>query len=191
MVQVETNVIVPVEVASLKEEYAAYTLKNKISKRLEAFALPLNERQCNVVSTDLKLPLDEYDIEDIDKAISQFKIDKTVNRVLYYKGGTSNAKLLLVDFISNKLSHYNELKNEPSNAYSSNLSPYLHFGQISPLYIYIKLMDVSIEDKKAFLEELIIRRELSMNFVFYNDKYDSYEALPSWDVPCKCFWRSL
>ena len=180
VVQVETNVIVPVEVASLKEEYAAYTLRNKISKRLEEFALPLNERQCNVVSTDLELPLDEYDIEDIDKAISQLKIDKTVKRVLYYKGGTSNAKLLLEDFISNKLSHYNELKNEPSNAYSSNLSPYLHFGQISPLYIYIKLMDVSIEDKKAFLEELIIRRELSMNFVFYNDKYDSYKSLPSW-----------
>lgn len=180
--QVETNVIVPIEVASIKEEYSAYTLRNKISKRLEEFALPLNEREYDKHSTDLELHFDEYDIEDIDKAISQLTIDKTVKRVIYYKGGTSKAKLLLEDFISNKLSHYSELKNEPSEAYSSNMSPYLHFGQISPLYIYIKLMDIYIEDKKAFLEELIIRRELSMNFVFYNDKYDCYECLPSWAV---------
>ncbi|MGH4137393.1 deoxyribodipyrimidine photo-lyase [Clostridium sp.] len=180
VVQVETNVIVPIEMASIKEEYSAYTLRNKINKRLEEFALPLNERECDKHSTDLELPLYEYDIEDMDKVISELKIDKTVKRVLYYKGGTRNAKLLLEDFISNKLAHYTELKNEPSEVYSSNLSPYLHFGQISPLYIYIKLMDVYIEDKKAFLEELIIRRELSMNFVFYNDKYDSYACLPSW-----------
>ncbi|MGH4050334.1 MAG: deoxyribodipyrimidine photo-lyase [Clostridium sp.] len=180
VVQVETNVIVPVEVASIKEEYSAYTLRNKISKKLEEFTLPLNEGECDEYSTDLELPFDEYNLEDIDKAISELKIDKTVKKILYYTGGTSKAKLLLEDFISNKLSHYSELKNEPSEVYSSNMSPYLHFGQISPLYIYIKLMDVHIEDKKAFLEELIIRRELSMNFVYYNDKYDCYESLPSW-----------
>lgn len=182
VVQVETNVIVPIESVSIKEEYSAATLRNKLSKKLEEYVLPLNERKCDEYSINLELPFDEYDIDDIDKTISELKIDKTVKRVLYYKGGTSNAKLLLENFISNKLAHYSELKNEPSEAYSSNLSPYLHFGQISPLYIYIKLMGVYIEDKKAFLEELIIRRELSMNFVFYNDKYDCYDCLPSWAV---------
>ncbi|MGH4050770.1 MAG: hypothetical protein ACREVX_05370 [Clostridium sp.] len=95
-------------------------------------------------------------------------------------GGTSKAKLLLEDFISNKLSDYCELKNEPSEGYSSNLSPYLYFGQISPLYIYRRLIDVYVEDKKAFLEKLIIRRELSMNFVYYNNEYDTYNSLPNW-----------
>ena len=30
------------------------------------------------------------------------------------------------------------------------------------------------------MEELIVRRELSVNFVFYNDDYDSFNAVPAW-----------
>jgi len=33
---------------------------------------------------------------------------------------------------------------------------------------------------EAFLEELIVRRELSMNLLFYNETYDSYEVIPHW-----------
>ncbi len=180
VVQVETNVIVPIEEVSSKEEYSAATIRSKISKKLEYYTLPLNERKCNECSTNLNIPFQEYDIDDIDKAICKLKIDRTVKKVSYYKGGTSNAKLLLEEFILNKLSYYSERKNDPGEDYSSNLSPYLHFGQISPLYIYRRLIEVYIEDKKDFLEELIIRRELSINFVYYNDKYNSYEAIPSW-----------
>lgn len=180
VIQVETNVIVPIEEASPKEEYSAATLRSKISKKLETYILPLSERKCNVGSINIDLPFEDYDIEDIDKAISSLKIDKTVKKISYYKGGTKNAKFLLEDFILNKLPHYTELKNHPGESYTSDLSSYLHFGQISPLYIYNELIEVNIEGKKDFLEELIIRRELSMNFVFYNDKYDSYDCLPSW-----------
>ncbi len=34
--------------------------------------------------------------------------------------------------------------------------------------------------KDAFLEELIIRRELSDNFCFYNPRYDSFDGFPEW-----------
>ncbi|WP_246599578.1 deoxyribodipyrimidine photo-lyase [Clostridium lacusfryxellense] len=180
VVQVETNVIVPIEEASQKEEYSAAYLRRKISKKLEDYILPLRSSACSEPFVNVGITYDQYDIEDIDKAICELSINKEVKRVPYYMGGTRNAKILLEDFITNKLSHYSELKNEPGLSYDSSLSPYLHFGQISPLYIYMKLMDVHIEDKKDFLEELIIRRELSMNFVFYNDEYDSYESLPSW-----------
>nr|WP_253197195.1 deoxyribodipyrimidine photo-lyase [Clostridium algidicarnis] len=180
VIEVETNVIVPIEEASPKEEYSAATLRSKISKKLETYILPLSERKCDVISINMDLPFENYDIEDIDKAISSLDIDKNVKKVSYYKGGTNNAKLLLEDFISNKLPHYTELKNHPGENYTSDLSPYLHFGQISPLYIYNQLIYVNIEGKKDFLEELIVRRELSMNFVFYNNKYDSYDCLPAW-----------
>lgn len=67
--------------------------------------------------------------------------------------------------------------------YSSNLSPYLHFGQISPfLYIALKIIKSDIKSKKDFLEELITRRELAMNYIYYNKNYDSNieKILPSW-----------
>jgi deoxyribodipyrimidine photo-lyase len=60
------------------------------------------------------------------------------------------------------------------------MSPYLHFGQISPLYIALKVSKTRSLGAEAFFEELIIRRELSMNFVFYNEKYDSFKSIPDW-----------
>lgn len=180
VIQVETNVIVPVESASPKEEYSAATFRSKISKKLDSFIFPLNETTINLPSTDLEIPFAELDVSDIEGAAAQLEIDKTVKSVNFLKGGSSQAKKLLEDFIAKKLPLYSKYKNEPGLDYSSNLSPYLHFGQISPLYIFRRLMDVSPEYKKDFLEELIVRRELSMNFVFYNSKYDSYESIPSW-----------
>jgi deoxyribodipyrimidine photo-lyase len=56
----------------------------------------------------------------------------------------------------------------------------LHFGQISPLLIALEVIETKSPGREAFLEELIVRRELSMNFVFYNGQYDSYEGIPGW-----------
>jgi deoxyribodipyrimidine photo-lyase len=63
------------------------------------------------------------------------------------------------------------------------MSPYLHFGQISPLYIALqirKARGINKANKEAYLEELIVRRELSMNYCYYNPEYDSYSGLPDW-----------
>lgn len=35
-------------------------------------------------------------------------------------------------------------------------------------------------DREAFLEELIVRRELALNFVNYTANYDQFDALPPW-----------
>jgi deoxyribodipyrimidine photo-lyase len=60
------------------------------------------------------------------------------------------------------------------------MSPYLHFGQISPLFIALEVLRHSDSAKNAYLEELIVRRELSYNFIFYNRDYDKFAALPPW-----------
>ena len=103
-----------------------------------------------------------------------------VKAVTPYRGGTVTARALLDDFIENKLKYYDTLRNNPSRGFLSHLSPYLHFGQISPLYIALRIMQTPHSAQSVFLEELIVRRELSMNFVFYNNDYDSLNALPDW-----------
>jgi deoxyribodipyrimidine photo-lyase len=60
------------------------------------------------------------------------------------------------------------------------MSPYLHFGQISPLYVALKVSKTSSAGKDSYLEELIVRRELSHNFVFYNNSYDKFACLEPW-----------
>jgi deoxyribodipyrimidine photo-lyase len=63
---------------------------------------------------------------------------------------------------------------------TSGLSPYLHFGQISPVEVAWRAAQVGGPGAQAFLEELIVRRELAVNFVFYNPNYDRFEGLPAW-----------
>ncbi len=74
---------------------------------------------------------------------------------------------------------YAGLRNNFLCSATSLLSPYIHFGQISPLYIMMEVLK-SDYSKDEFIEQLIIRRELAVNFVHYNPQYDSLEALPVW-----------
>jgi deoxyribodipyrimidine photo-lyase len=178
LIQVESDVIVPVEEASPKEEYSAATFRPKIHKKLDHFLVPLKERE--PVTDSLSLQLDCLDLEDIDQVVSNLSIDRSVKRVQEFSGGTKEAKRHLAIFLEKKLDHYAELRNDPTLDSLSKLSPYLHFGQISPLYIALKAMETKSPGQEAFLEELIVRRELSMNFVFYHEKYDSFESVPEW-----------
>ncbi|OJF93833.1 deoxyribodipyrimidine photo-lyase [Alkalibacterium sp. 20] len=180
-IQVETNVIIPVEVASDKEEYAARTIRSKIHKQLDAYTEPLPQTDVVHASLDLDLPYEKVDISDISSLIDELDCDQSVPAVEWIKGGTPQAKKRLSHFIENNLPDYDEKRNQPGLAITSDMSPYLHFGQISPLYMYEQLADVpASENKKAFIEEFVVRRELSMNFVYYNDQYDSYVCLPDW-----------
>ena len=179
LVQIESDVIVPIEETSPKEEYAAATIRSKIHKKLDNFLRPLKE--VDPVIDSLSLHVDSLDIDDVEKAVSKFHIDHSVKRVSSYRGGTGEAKKQLRIFIREKLERFPELRNDPTVDFLSHMSPYLHFGQISPLSIALKVSEMAGPGRDAYLEELIVRRELSMNFVFYNGQYDSFAgAIPQW-----------
>jgi len=178
LIQVETDVIVPVEETSAKEEYAAATIRPKILKKLNHFLVPLREGE--PILSSLSMDFDSFGLQTIDKAISKLHIDRSITKVDSFHGGTKEALNHLEMFLEGKLDRFPELRNDPTLDYLSHMSPYLHFGQISPLWIALEAKKTRSSGIEAFLEELIIRRELSMNFVFYNGQYDSYEAIPDW-----------
>jgi len=177
-IQVESDVVVPVEETSPKEEYAAATIRSKIHRKLNHFLVPLKQLDPTVDSSSMDF--DFFDIDDVGKAISKLHIDQRVPQVSSFQGGTKEALRHLEVFLEGKLDRFPELRNDPTLDYVSQMSPYLHFGQISPLFIALKVKETRSPGGEAFLEELIIRRELSMNFVFYNEQYSSYEAVPEW-----------
>lgn len=86
------------------------------------------------------------------------------------------AKEQLFYFIENKLSNYDK-RNDPSSSYTSELSPYLKYGFISPLEIYNQIHNSGIVNADLFVEELIVRRELAFNFVFYNKNYNDFKHI--------------
>ena len=178
LVEVTTNVVVPVAAASPKEEYAAATLRPKIYRLLDGFLMPLEETPLRIKSVEPAI--ESWDIGDTARALARLDIDRTIGRVPSISGGTSEAEKRLRTFVKNKLVAYAEARNDPSLDAQSGLSPYLHFGQISPLAVALAVKKGPRYGQAAFLEELIVRRELSFNFITYNRAYDRFEGLPDW-----------
>jgi deoxyribodipyrimidine photo-lyase len=119
----------------------------------------------------------------VPRLLRRLDLDRSVGPVKRLKGGSSEAGRRLTLFLRHYLEGYDKRRNEPSEWHLSFMSPYLHFGQISPLEIALKLRDAksgSQQDRDAYLEELIVRHELAINFVYYNDNYDAYGSLPEW-----------
>ncbi len=175
---VEDNVIVPVQTASPKEEYSAATLRPKIHKKLPRF---LKAREENLPARDsTALDLESEFEEGTGALLARLDVDPTVPPVTTLPSGPAAAEEQLRAFVKERLDEYSEARNDPARQGSSGLSPYLHFGQISPLYIALRVMEAQSRGEEAFLEQLIVRRELAMNYVWYNSSYDSINGLPRW-----------
>ncbi len=178
LIQVETDVVIPVEEASPKEEYSAATFRPKVHSKLADYLVPLRHHRPKRKSSGMDL--ESLDLSNPGQILSSLKIHRSVDPAKGLRGGTREAKKHLEGFIKNKLNHFAELRNDPTQDFLSNMSPYLHFGQISPLNVALQVMRSRSQGKEAYLEELIVRRELSMNFVFYNQNYGSFSAIPEW-----------
>ena len=174
MYEVDAHNIVPCFEVSKKQEYAAYTIRGKINKLLGTFLepYPLLSKHPNGITN-------KTNWEDIR---SRMTYDASVKPVDWIIPGEKAASNQLSTFISKKLPTYDIARNNPKLQAQSDLSPYLHFGHISSQRIALEVAksDVSSSAKEAFLEELIVRKELSDNFCLYNPHYDSYEGFTDW-----------
>ena len=119
---------------------------------------------------------------DWDKVTSSLKIYREVKEVDWIKPGELAASKLFKDFLENRFDRYAEDRNDPNKNALSNLSPYLHFGQISAQRVALTVQQFFQKNPsaEAFLEELIVRRELSDNFCYFNPKYDSFNGFHDW-----------
>ncbi len=182
VVQIESDVVVPVETASDKAEFAARTIRPKLRRAWPAFLSDLGTTKLQTSSLALRVTGD-LDAQKPDEVLGTLDIDRSVGRVARFRGGSSQARKHLRRFLRSDLAGYGDARNDPADPQCSNLSPYLHFGQISPVEIARKVEAAKSgtnADRAAFLEELIVRRELAVNFVHFNPDYDSYRCLPDW-----------
>jgi deoxyribodipyrimidine photo-lyase len=182
VIEVETEVVVPVEVVSDHHEYAARTIRPKIHRNWKEYLVPL--RQSAVKHSSLKLDVQgNIDVTDVEAALKKLKIDRSVARSPRFVGGQDAAHTLLKHFLQKDLAGFATDRNEPAVQRTSLMSGYLHFGNISPVELALAVQSheaAPSKDREVYLEELIVRRELSMNFCNYVSNYDSYECLPEW-----------
>ena len=180
--QVEGDVVVPVDEVSDKAEHAARTIRPKIEKRRDEYVKTLRATELAKSSLPLHVTGD-FDPAKADAVIRELRVDRRIARVRRFRGGTSEARRRLAAFLRHDLPGYADARNDPANPSASRLSPYLHFGQISPVEVAHKVQSTkgaAMRDREAFLEELVVRRELAMNFVEFEEHYDSFRCLPHW-----------
>ena len=172
-IEVDTHNIVPCRVASSKQEFSAATFRRKISPLLDFWLteFPALKKQDNVSIT--------HESQDINW---ESLIGSYCGEPISLASGEAAAHERLQSFVDNGLARYDSGRNDPSLDCQSGLSPYLHFGQISAQRVALEVRKSSapVVAKAAFLEELIIRRELSDNFCHYNENYDRIEGIHPW-----------
>lgn len=186
VVIVESNLVVPVRLTSDKQEYAAATIRRKVWKYVD---------ECNdftvlsnaLVPYTLGVPSDGSFLA-FDGLLAAIVTDESVKASPLYRGGYSHARKRLDAYLTNHIYHDAPLSSDPSLNVSSKLSMYLHYGQISPLEIIQRTLAFSTnktpqiqENIDSLLEQLVVRRELAFNYVYYNQGYDVFETMTeSW-----------
>jgi len=175
--QVEADAVVPAAVASTRAEVGARTLRPRLSRRLEEFLVPLPPTPLAVRGGAAEARGLRFD--DLDALLGRMRIDRSVPPVSgLFRGGTAAARARLAAFVRGVLPRYADQRGRPEASAVSHLSMYLHFGQISPLEVALAARGK--EGAAVFLEELIVRRELGINFVTTTEDYDSWRAIPAW-----------
>lgn len=173
---IDTNLVVPLSIAYPKEAYAAYAIRPSIMRKLDTFLYGTESIDVNVRYDGIPF---EIDIAGLMSSALASLQDVPASPLL--KGGQSVAIMKLSHFLDEKLRNYEQDASNPGKNACSFLSPYLHFGQISPVTIARRARETGLPCD-GFIEQLIVRRELAYNYIHYagNAYEDLKKTLPSW-----------
>ncbi|RVE61458.1 hypothetical protein OJAV_G00170880 [Oryzias javanicus] len=175
IIQVDAHNIVPCWVASPKLEYSARTIRGKITNLLSEFltAFPVVAKHSFTAAKTAKAV-------DWEKTLASLQVDRTVGEPKWAKPGTKAGVAMLESFIDVRLKLFGTQRNDPNAAALSQLSPWLRFGQLSAQRVALQVRKNASPSVPAFIEELVVRRELTDNFCFYNENYDNIKGAYEW-----------
>ena len=174
--EVDAHNIVPCWIASNKMEYAARTMRPKIHRLLGEYLHSFPALKKHAFIQNFPAPV------DWNRVRSTIQAKRLQGNSRYPDSGERYARRTLREFLRKRLGEYGKKRNDPSTLGQSNLSPYLHYGQISAQRVALEIRKAKqgLQSKETFLEELVVRRELSDNFCYYNPSYDTFHGFPEW-----------
>jgi deoxyribodipyrimidine photo-lyase len=182
-VEVDAHNIVPARRVSPKQEFGAYTLRPKLNRLLQDFLQPIPPVRRHPWAWAPAPPAVNW--QAARKALGA---DESVGPVSWLTPGAAAGLRTLRRFLAEKLDGYADASRDPAADGLSNLSPYLHFGQISAQRVALEVQAAraAANAREAFSEELIVRRELSDNFCLHNPNYDAPASFPAWAARTLC-----
>jgi photolyase PhrII len=117
----------------------------------------------------------------IAELVSSCGIDHSVPPARAIRGGPTAARARLDRFLKDGLPRYGDDRGDPNEDATSMMSPYLHFGNISPLEVLLRARDSGPADQFAkFQDELLTWREISYNFAYHNPQHRTVDGIPGW-----------
>ena len=180
---VDSSCIVPMSQIATRQ-YGAYTIRPRINKQLPRYLVPPDtlrlKKKWHGAIPSFHVEVEAEKIPDLVKSCD---IDHSVPPSLSFEGGRLAAEKLLKYFLENNLKRYDRDRNHPAEHATSHMSPYLHFGQMSSLEIALAVKEYAAKHHlmaNGYLEELIVRRELSFNYVRNVEHPERLENLPEW-----------
>jgi len=175
---VDADVVVPSKLLK-KAQYSAHIIRPRLQAELGRFLLPAKNPAARMA---WKRPKGLLALPVTFDLTQGWELDRSVSPVSSWRGGTSAALQLLRDFVRHKLHGYGTQRNKPEIDHTSRLSPYLHFGHISPITVALAVKNANAPeaDKEAFLNQIITWRELAVNLVRFNPDYESFECAEPW-----------
>ncbi len=179
---VDADVIVPSKLLE-KAQYAAHIIRPRLQAQLERFLVAPRNPSAHVDWIHPKTKLKSIASLPADSDLTEgWQVDRSVSPVSQWRGGTAEAFRLLREFIEHKLRGYGTRRNKPEIDHTSRLSPYLHFGHISPVTVALAVDKSTAPkaDKEAFLNQIITWRELAVNLVKFNPDYDNFACGEAW-----------
>jgi deoxyribodipyrimidine photo-lyase len=177
MFEVDAHNVVPAWEASPKQEAGAYTIRHKLRKLWPTYL----EEFSDVERQSAPWPHDCKAI-DWDAARASLRVNMDVPEVKWAIGGEVAAQAAMEEFLTHRLRGYAAQRNIPGRPGQSDLSPYLHFGHLAPqrLALEVPKSNGTDDDKAAFLDELLVRLELTDNYCLYNEQYDTLSGATDW-----------
>jgi deoxyribodipyrimidine photo-lyase len=175
---VDSDVIVPSKLMQ-NAQYAAHTIRPRLQTVLSKYLVGSRNPAAHV---PWKKTACVASLHPNSSVTGGWVIDRSVKPVSSWRGGSGEAMRLLRDFVQHKLDGYGTQHNKPEVDHTSRLSPYLHFGHISPITVALAAQDADVPqaDKEAFLNQITIWRELAVNLVRFNLDYDNFECGEPW-----------
>lgn len=209
---VDSNGVVPIRLSE-KEYVRAHDFRRYLHKNLEDFitetplenSLELLDKKfdpSHLKTVQKKWEPYNFKEQNIDDFLQNLDIDKTVE-ISSIHGGYSYALKQLNKFIDIGYQDYANYSSNPSKEASSQLSPYLHYGQISTHEVFEKISNLeswspetidpkmqgrrqgwwgSTENFESFMDELITWRELGYHTCVRRANYNQYSSLPEWAI---------
>jgi photolyase PhrII len=117
---------------------------------------------------------------DLDALVASCAVDHAVAPVPGTRGGSGAGYRRWEAFRERRLRVYHRTRNDPLRDGVSRMSPYLHYGMVSPFRLAREAAEVGGEGAEKYLDELLVWRELAHAFCVHNPNRDTVQAIPPW-----------